>query len=100
MSPPEPVLDPRRLALIEGAHRGCLYQHLYAVGCLLLSSSVEAEAVAVERDDDIEIVFATRRVYVQVKTRSKPLAAHDVRGAIELFGLLRKAHATGARNGA
>jgi hypothetical protein len=100
MSRPDPVLDPRRLALIEGAHRGFLYQHLYAAGCLFLASVAEAAAVAVERDEDIEIIFATRRVYVQVKTRSEPLGARDIRGALDWFARLRTAHATGTRSGA
>jgi len=29
------VLDPRQLERIQSVHRGFLYQHLYAVACLL-----------------------------------------------------------------
>ncbi len=31
------VLDAAQLVRIEAVHRGFLYQHLYAVGCLLLA---------------------------------------------------------------
>ncbi len=62
-----PVLDAVQLVRIESVHRGFLYQHLYAVECLLLAQGAGVSAVIVERDEDIEIVLSGRRIYVQVK---------------------------------
>jgi hypothetical protein len=56
-----PVLDPDQLKRIESVHRGFLYQHLYAAGCLLLAAGADASSVVVEADEDIEIVYANRR---------------------------------------
>jgi hypothetical protein len=53
------VLDPTQLRRIEAVHRGFLYQHLYAVGCLMLAAGAAASAVIVEADEDIEIVLRT-----------------------------------------
>jgi len=47
------VIDPAQLRRIEAVHRGFLYQHLYAVGCMIKLASLEAGQVAVERDEDI-----------------------------------------------
>jgi hypothetical protein len=33
------VLDARQLSRIEATHRGFLYQHLFAAGCLLKGSA-------------------------------------------------------------
>ena len=73
-----PVLDPTQLRRIEAVHRGFFYQHLYAAGCLMMAAGVAALAVIVEADEDIEIVLADRRLYVQVKTRSEPLTQSDI----------------------
>ena len=37
---PDAVLDPAQLKRIESVHKGFLYQHLYAVGCLFLAPKV------------------------------------------------------------
>ena len=50
---PHPMLDVLQIKRIEAVHGGFLYQHLYAVGCLLLAASAGASAVAVERDECI-----------------------------------------------
>ena len=99
--PPAPlaVLDPAQLGRIENMHRGFLYQHLYAVQCLLTAAAVGATAVAVEGDEDVELIFPDRRAYLQVKHRLNPLAGSDVDDALERFAALRKAHATGDRDG-
>ena len=55
--------------------------------------------MVVERDEDIEIQLVDRRVYVQVKTRSGLLLPSDVQDVLERFAELRKAHASGARQG-
>ena len=77
------VLDPAQLILIEAVHRGFLYQHLYTVGCLLLAQSAGVDTVTVELDEDIELETDKTRIYVQVKTRSKPIIPSDVLGALE-----------------
>jgi hypothetical protein len=47
------VLDPVQLARIEAVHRGFLYQHLFAVACLLMASGTRASAIIVEADEDV-----------------------------------------------
>lgn len=58
-------LDPRQTTRIEAVHRGFLYQHLYAVGFLLLAEKHEVTSVSVERDEDIELLHGGR-TYGQV----------------------------------
>lgn len=96
---PLPVLDPVQLRRIEAVHRGYLYQHLYAVQCLLRAGASGATSVIVEGDEDVEIVFEGRRVYVQVKHRAGSLAWGDIASAIDRFAELREAHARGDRDG-
>jgi len=50
------VLDVAQLVRIESVHRGFLYQHLYAVGCLLLAQAAAVDVVMVEIDEDIELI--------------------------------------------
>src|SRR5882762_1599848 len=67
-------LDPRQIARIESVHRGFLYQHLYAAGCLLLAGQHGVCSVTVEFDEDVELELDSGdRVYIQIKTRSSPL---------------------------
>jgi hypothetical protein len=94
-----PILDPDQLVRIEAVHRGFLYQHLYAACCLLLAQNAGATSIAIERDEDVEVIFADRRLYVQVKTRKNPLVYSDVDTAIERFDALRLDHKSGARTG-
>ena len=94
------VLEPRQLVRISALHRGFLYQHLYAAACVLNMANSGATAVVMERDEDVELVQATGRLYIQVKTRSAPLASGDVDGALARFADLRDAHARGDRPGA
>lgn len=94
------VLDPVQLARIEGLHRGFLYQHLYAAGCLLLAGKAKATRVLVERDEDGEVELADRRLYVQVKTRSEALTHGDIEGALDRFDAIRKLHVAGTRTSA
>jgi hypothetical protein len=94
------VLDPEQLRRIEAVHKGFLYQHLYAASCMLLAGMAGASAIIVEADEDIEIVFPERRLYVQVKTRSLALTKGDIGGALERFAKLRTEHVTGRRTGA
>lgn len=93
------VLDPVQLVRIEAVHRGYLYQHLYAAQCLLAAASLGATSVSVEGDEDIEIEFPGKKIYVQVKHRIGLLSWNDIEGALERFGEIRLAHAQGRRKG-
>jgi hypothetical protein len=93
------VLDAAQLTRIEAVHRGFLYQHLYAVGCLLLAQAADVDVVMVELDEDIELVTQQGRIYIQVKTRSKPIIPSDISGALERFENLRQEHTEGKRKG-
>ncbi len=94
------VLDERQLIRIEAVHRGFLYQHLYASICLLLAGRNGVERIVVEGDEDVEIVLADRRVYVQIKTRIGNLSFGDIEGALDRFEEIRREHVSGARSGA
>lgn len=87
------VLDPEQLRRIESTHRGFLYQHLYAAGCLLLSLATNVDYVAVERDEDIEIKLPDRTAYLQVKTRLESLRPADIATTLERFDAVRQSHA-------
>ncbi|MEL4388564.1 dsDNA nuclease domain-containing protein [Shewanella xiamenensis] len=93
------VLNAAQLIRIESVHRGFLYQHLYAVGCLLLAQEACVDVVLVELDEDIELITEQKRIYAQVKTRSKPIIPSDISGALERFEDLRKEHTEGKRKG-
>jgi tetratricopeptide (TPR) repeat protein len=92
------ALDDKQTKRIEAVHRGFLYQHLYAAGCLLLAEKHGVHSVTVERDEDIELAV-DGRIYVQVKTRIKPIIPSDIGGAIDRFDSLRALHISGARSG-
>jgi len=93
------VLDPAQLKRIEAVHRGFLYQHLYAVACLLRLNAIGATFLIVESDEDIELQFPDRRIYVQVKTRAQQLDEADISNALSRFEKLRKEHKAGTRSG-
>lgn len=93
------VLDPAQLVRIEAVHRGFLFQHLYTVQCLLSAASLSVQSVDVENDEDVEVQFEGRRVYIQVKHRKEPLAWNDIEEALARFGELRAAHERGERDG-
>ena len=94
-----PTLDPKQLSRIEAVHRGFLYQHLYAVACLLLAPRTATASVLIERDEDIELELPDRRLYVQVKTRSSPLTYTHIADTLKRFDALRLEHAKGRRPG-
>lgn len=89
---PPGVLDPAQLVRIQATHRGFLYQHLYAVGCLLLAERAGAVAVLIERDEDIEVRFKDGHTYIQVKTRSEPLMPSDIESSLQRFDSIRSLH--------
>jgi len=56
-----PIFDPRQLERIESVHRGLLYQHLYAAGCLLCAPGAGVITAHVERDEDVEVTLPDQR---------------------------------------
>ncbi|MDZ3831939.1 MAG: SEC-C metal-binding domain-containing protein [Sphingopyxis sp.] len=100
-TPPEPfsVVDERQLVRIEAVHRGFLYQHLYAVACLLLAGTAAVQRIVVERDEDIEVQLPDARIYAQIKTRNDLLQPSDIAGTLERFADLRAEHENGKRPG-
>lgn len=96
---PANVLDPAQLIRIEAVHRGFLFQHLYAVQCLLSAATLSALSVGVESDEDIEVQLERERIYVQVKHRKGALAWDDIEEALTRFADLRAAHQRGERAG-
>lgn len=93
------TLDPAQEIRIAAVHRGFLYQHLYAVGCLLQASAAGVTSLAVERDEDVEITLPTGRIYIQVKTRSGHIIPSDINSAVERFARLRTEHTEKRREG-
>lgn len=92
------VLDARQLSRIEATHRGFLYQHLFACGCLLKSGSA-LQTLLVERDEDVELVAGARHLYAQVKTRSGTLLEGELEGFFTRARDVAAAHSSGARAG-
>lgn len=93
------VLDPTQLVRIEAVHRGFLFQHLYTVQCLLSAAALSAQSIKVESDEDVEMLFEGRRIYIQVKHRKQSLIWNDIESAINRFDELRDAHHRGEREG-
>lgn len=93
------VLDPKQLNRIESVHRGFLYQHLYAVACLLSAQASGVQNVVVEADEDVQLHTATSPIYVQIKTRGAPLIPSDIEGALSRFEMLRHEHSSAKRAG-
>jgi hypothetical protein len=88
------VINPAQLKRIEVVHRGFLYQHLYAVGCLLNLAAEDTGHIAVERDEDVEISINDEILFVQVKTRSDPLTSSDIETTLQRFTQLRATYAS------
>lgn len=99
MSVDYPTLDEAQEKRIAAVHGGFLYQHLFAVACLLKAKASNVLSVVIERDEDVEVVLADTRIYVQVKTRSDPLIPSDLGTALDRFQLLREQHEQGLRHG-
>lgn len=93
-------LDLRQVARIESVHRGFLYQHLYATGCLLLAGHHGVRSVTVEFDEDVELELnCGDHIYLQIKTRSSPLINSDIADTLARFGQLRVEHQEERRPG-
>lgn len=99
MDLPLPTLDPAQEIRIAAMHGGFLYQHLYAVGSLFRAAAAGATSVIVERDEDVEVVLPSRRIYVQVKNRSHAITPSEINSALERFSRLRAEHVAGRREG-
>jgi hypothetical protein len=93
------VLDPAQLKRIEAVHRGFLYQHLVAAGCLLRAAAAGVTSIAVETDEDVEVTLRDRQLYLQIKTRAASLTHGDIAGALQRFSQIRQSHARGERKG-
>jgi hypothetical protein len=96
---PHLPLDPAQLGRINSVHRGFLFQHLVSLGCLLLAGKSDLKTLRPERDEDIELEFAKKTVYVQVKFRSGVLQPSEITVVLERFTQLRDEHFRGARSG-
>lgn len=93
------VVDKAQLRRIEATHKGFLYQHFYGVACLLMVGQLGWTRMRVEADEDLELEFSDRYVYVQVKSRSKRVQFSDIASALERFEHYRARHASGSRGG-
>ncbi|MGO8253439.1 SEC-C metal-binding domain-containing protein [Rhizobium ruizarguesonis] len=92
-------VHPRQVQRITALHEGFLYQHLYAAACILSVGCEDGASIVIERDEDIEFVGDGTRVYIQVKTRNRPLQPADIEGSIEQFQTIRELHNQGTRSG-
>jgi len=94
------VVDAAQLDRIEAVHRGFLFQHLYAVRCLLLTPGTDVSSVVVESDEDVEVVRNDRHTYVQIKCRAGTLGLADIDSTLARFDTYRALHRSGKRSGA
>ncbi|MEU0691787.1 ATP-binding protein [Streptomyces uncialis] len=92
-------VDPAQLTRITSLHRGFLYQHLYAVGCLLSLKRGGVDRLLVERDEDVEAILSDRQLYMQIKTRSRVLQWGDISSSVINFESVRARHVAGKRPG-
>jgi hypothetical protein len=92
-------LNSRQVSRISAVHGGFLYQHLYGVACLLTVLRQDGAVMTVEQDEDLEVLVAGERQYVQVKTRNRVLQPNDIADSIEQFQQIREEHAAGRRSG-
>lgn len=90
-------MDREQLARIEGVHRGFLYQHVYAVALLLALGRQPGAVLAVELDEDIELVIGDVHWYIQVKTRLGAVVPSDLESTLGRFNEIRAEHTSGAR---
>ncbi|CAD6514497.1 hypothetical protein LMG24235_00932 [Paraburkholderia sabiae] len=93
------VVDRAQLRRIEATHNGFLYQHLYCVACLLAADQMGWTRMRVEADEDLELEFGGRYVYVQVKSRSDLIQFSDIGSALDRFEQYRALHVPGGRPG-
>ena len=106
MSSMHSPIDSTQVSRIEGVHRGFLYQHLFAVACLLTMDRWGGVRVVVEHDEDVQAETEGGWAYFQVKYRDasalSPSAlngAKGKKGVKERFEEIRKLHEDGTRPG-
>jgi hypothetical protein len=93
------VLDAVQLRRIEATHRGFLYQHLFAAGCLLKGLGGKIDAIVVEQDEDLEIIAGGRHLYAQIKTRADALYESELETFFVRARELALVHANKTRPG-
>jgi hypothetical protein len=93
------VLNEAQLRRIENVHSGFLYQHLYTVALMLSRPGLDWTEIAIERDEDIEVQLAGRRLYLQVKKRNGNLTFGDIADVLERFREIAHEHDQGHRPG-
>lgn len=93
------VVDMAQLRRIEATHNGFLYQHFYCVACLLMVRQLGWTRMRVEADEDLELEFSGRYVYVQVKSRSNLIYFSDIATALVRFEQYRSRHVPSDRVG-
>ena len=94
-------IDSNQVSRIEGVHRGFLYQHLYAVSCLLQAGPFKYRSIVVEHDEDVQVQTDSSWIYIQIKTRqADTLPPSAVEGILDRFRALRQLHQSAQRQGA
>ena len=77
-----------------------LYQHLYAVACLLTMDRWNGQRLTIEHDEDVQGEHPDGQLYCQVKTReADALAPSHVDGVLDRFEQIRGEHSSGTRHG-
>ncbi|MFT3697727.1 MAG: hypothetical protein QM831_31600 [Kofleriaceae bacterium] len=93
-------LDPQQVDAIGRVQHGFLFQHVVAARFVAEQVRTRAlfEGMVVERDEDIEIVRATGRLYVQAKAYEK-LIFSELKSTLLRMHDLRLLHEAGKRSG-
>ena len=101
-----PPIDATQVSRIEGVHRGFLYQHLFAVACLLTLDQWGGLRVVVEHDEDVQVETEAGWAYFQVKYRDAAVLSPSAlkgkdgkKGVKERFDEIRALHENGSRSG-
>ncbi|MBT1704986.1 hypothetical protein, partial [Chryseosolibacter indicus] len=97
--PSSSPIDPKQIQKVEEAHRGFLYQHVYGVACLITLKRNGAKTLVVNNDEDIDLIWPDKRLYLHIKTSSNLLQWDDIKGSVDKFESFRKEHVEGIRSG-
>jgi hypothetical protein len=101
MAIPWPPLNADDVREIARVHHGFLYQHVGAAHALVrhMLGTLDLVRLVVERDEDLELHFATSSTYLQFKAR-EALQFSQISSAVLRLHQVRLAHETGERPGA